>query len=458
MTSPSTSPAGSATTSRAEIGVIGGSGLYDFLDDYESVEIDTPSRRPSDPLVVGEVEGRRVAFVARHGKGHRLLHTGSTTAPTSGRCGPSGSARSCRRARSARPGRQRARHDRRARPGSRPHVGPPHAFYEDEGPVVHVGFADPFCPNGRQVAVDAARLSALDVVPDSALVVVNGPRFSSRAESVMHQQAGWSIVGMTTMPEATLARELAMCFDVAMVTDLDAGVEGGDAVSHEEVLRVFAANVERLKSVLRDAVGRMPAHDDDDEATCPCRRSLDGIKRPSPSPDARPGPHGRPGRHSTGAARSAGARPARAARPAPRSVVGASGPADPDRASGTGRDASTGSGRPRRPDAAGGARRGRGGRRRLARRARVRRWVAAALAGVAAFVTVSALSPTRAAPAGCRRSWRHAPCLEARRSRRRISPSSSALPVTGPRRHCRPSRRSSGARPQRRSRPATCSP
>ena len=97
----------------------------------------------------------------------------------------------------------------------------------------------------------------------------------------MHQQAGWSIVGMTTMPEAALARELAMCFTtIAMVTDLDAGVEGGDAVSHEEVLRVFAANVERLKSVLRDAIGQMPAHDDDDEATCPCRRSLDGIKLP----------------------------------------------------------------------------------------------------------------------------------------------------------------------------------
>ena len=110
-----------------------------------------------------------------------------------------------------------------------------------------------------------------------------------------------------------------------------------------------------------------------------------------------------PGRHGpAGATRSAGARPGAPGRTAgtPGRTVGASGPADPDRASGTVRDASTGSGRPRRPDAAGGARRGRGGRRRLARRARVRRWVAAALAGVAAFVTVSALSPTRAAPAG----------------------------------------------------------
>jgi 5'-methylthioadenosine phosphorylase len=150
---------------------------------------------------------------------------------------------------------------------------------------VHVGFADPYCPNGRQVAVDAARLSGLQVVTDGTLVVVNGPRFSSRAESLMHQQAGFGIVGMTTMPEAALARELAMCFTtIAMVTDHDAGVEGGDAVTHEEVLRVFATNVEHLTSILRDAIGQMPAHEPDETATCPCRRSLDGLELPFPLP------------------------------------------------------------------------------------------------------------------------------------------------------------------------------
>ncbi len=159
--------------------------------------------------------------------------------------------------------------------------GRAHTIYDVEGPVVHVSFADPYCSRGRQVAVDAARRSPLPVVGDGTLVVVNGPRFSSRAESLMHRQAGWSIVGMTTMPEATIARELALCFTtIAMVTDLDAGVEGGEAVTHEEVLRVFAANVERLKSVLRDAIGRLPAHEPDDEATCACRRSLDGFELP----------------------------------------------------------------------------------------------------------------------------------------------------------------------------------
>ncbi|EWT01533.1 Purine nucleoside phosphorylase [Intrasporangium oryzae NRRL B-24470] len=282
MTSPSTGPSSSAPAARAEIGVIGGSGLYDFLDDYETVDLDTPFGRPSDPLVIGEVEGRSVAFVARHGKGHRfpphrVNYRANVWALRA--VGVRQILSPC------------AVGSLQVDNGPGTVVVPDqvvdrtwgrgHTIFEGEGPVVHIGFADPFCPNGRQVAVDAARLAGLDAVSEGTLVVVNGPRFSSRAESLMHQQAGWSIVGMTAMPEATLARELAMCFTtIAMVTDLDAGVEGGDAVSHEEVLRVFAANVERLKGLLRDAIGQMPAHEDDATATCPCRRSLDGIELP----------------------------------------------------------------------------------------------------------------------------------------------------------------------------------
>jgi 5'-methylthioadenosine phosphorylase len=253
---------------RAEIGVIGGSGLYEFLDDYETVDVETPFGRPSDPLVIGEVEGRSVAFVARHGKGHRGVRQILSPCAV---------------------GSLKPEHG----PGTivvpdqvvDRTWGRAHTIYETEGPVVHVGFADPYCPNGRQVAVAAARLSELEVVTDGTLVVVNGPRFSSRAESLMHQQAGFGIVGMTTMPEAALARELAMCFTtIAMVTDHDAGVEGGDAVTHEEVLRVFATNVEHLTSILRDAIGQMPAHEPDETATCPCRRSLDGLELPFPLP------------------------------------------------------------------------------------------------------------------------------------------------------------------------------
>lgn len=269
-------------TTRAQIGVIGGSGLYDFLADYETVTVDTPFGPPSDPLVIGEVEGRSVAFVARHGQGHRFpphrvnyranlwalraVGVRQVLAPC-------------------------------AVGSLKPELGPgtivvpdqvvdrtwgrQHTIYDAEGPVVHVGFADPYCPHGRRVAALAAQGSGLAVAGEGTLVVVNGPRFSSRAESLMHQQAGWSVVGMTTMPEAGLARELALCFtSIALVTDHDAGVEGGEAVSHEEVLRVFAANVGTLKDVLREAIGNLPAHESDDEASCPCRRSLDGLELP----------------------------------------------------------------------------------------------------------------------------------------------------------------------------------
>jgi 5'-methylthioadenosine phosphorylase len=267
---------------RADLGVIGGSGLYEFFTDVERVRVATPFGVPSDDVVVGEVEGRRVAFLARHGKGHRFqphavnyranlwalrsLGVRQVLAPC-------------------------------AVGSLRPELGPgaivvpdqvvdrtwgrEHTVYAGEGQVVHVAFADPFCPRGRSVVAAAATAAGHQVAAHGTLVVINGPRFSSKAESQSHQAAGWSIVGMTTMPEAAIARELAMCFTtVALVTDHDAGVQGGEAVTHDEVLRVFAENVEGLKDILRRAIGQMPETEPDAEATCPCRRSLDGIPLP----------------------------------------------------------------------------------------------------------------------------------------------------------------------------------
>ena len=267
---------------RAEIGVIGGSGFYDFLEGAERVHVDTPFGDPSDDLVVGELRGRRVAFVARHGKGHRFpphlvpyranlwalrsLGVRQVLAPCA-----VGSLR------------------RELGPGTVVVVdqvvdrtwGRPHSVYDQLGAVVHVGFAEPFCPRGRPVVVAAARQAGLAVADGGTLVVVNGPRFSSRAESQWHQQAGWSVVGMTGMPEAAIARELALCFTtVALVTDLDAGVEGESGVTHEEVLQVFAENIEGLKAVLTDAVEALPPAESDEAATCGCRRALDGLTLP----------------------------------------------------------------------------------------------------------------------------------------------------------------------------------
>ena len=130
-------------------------------------------------------------------------------------------------------------------------AGRQHTFYSD-GPPVHVAFGDPYCPRGRPVVADTATALGEPLHPDGTLVVINGPRFLSRAESMWHAAQGWTVVGMTGQPEAGLARELGLCYTaLALVTDLDAGVEGSVGVSHAEVLRVFGDNIKRLRGLLR---------------------------------------------------------------------------------------------------------------------------------------------------------------------------------------------------------------
>ncbi len=275
-------PSSPAPDPRAEIGVIGGSGFYEFLSDAQRVGVATPFGDPSDDLVIGELHGRRVAFVARHGRDHRFaphrvnyranlwalrsVGVRQVLAPYA-----VGSLR-----RELGPGTLVVPDQVVDRTSGREHT-----IFGDVGAVVHVGFADPYCPRGRQVLTATVRAAGLPLAESGTLVVVNGPRFSSRAESQWHQAAGWSIVGMTGMPEASIAREMALCFtSIALVTDHDAGVEGEAGVTHEEVLQVFAQNIDRLKSVLSDAIGVMPPDEPDETATCPCRRALDGVTLP----------------------------------------------------------------------------------------------------------------------------------------------------------------------------------
>ncbi len=284
MTSPltdaSTAPGDGGP--RAEIGVIGGSGFYAFITDAERVQVSTPFGDPSGDLVVGELHGRRVAFVARHGEDHRFpphrvpyranlwalrsLGVRQVLAPCA-----VGSLR-----RELGPGTVVVPDQVVDRTWGRAHT-----VYGEVGAVVHVGFAEPYCPRGRAVVTRVASESGLAVQDRGTLVVINGPRFSSRAESLWHQQAGWTVVGMTGMPEAAIARELALCFTtVALVTDLDAGVEGESGVTHDEVLQVFAQNIEGLKGVLERAIAAMPQDEPDATASCGCRRALDGLTLP----------------------------------------------------------------------------------------------------------------------------------------------------------------------------------
>ncbi len=144
--------------------------------------------------------------------------------------------------------------------------------FHDSG-AVHVEFADPYCPRGRRTVLGSGQAAGLAPVDGGTLVVVEGPRFSTRAESRWFAAQGWSVVGMTGHPEAVLARELALCYTaVALVTDLDAGVEGGQAVTQEEVFRVFRENTSRLRDLLRDVVAALPR-----ERDCPCPAALDGL-------------------------------------------------------------------------------------------------------------------------------------------------------------------------------------
>lgn len=256
----------------AAIGVIGGSGLYRLLEGARAVEVETPYGPPSDPVVVGEVGGRSVAFLPRHGADHRFpphripyranlwalrsLGVRQVLAPCAvGSLTPSlgpGALVVCDQLVDRTSGRAQTFYDRGA---------------------VHVPFADPYCPRGRRAAVDASGVAGWAVQDGGTMVVVEGPRFSTRAESRWFAAQGWSVVNMTGHPEAVLARELALCFtSLALVTDLDAGVEGGGSVTQAEVFQVFRDNTDRLRSLLLDVVTALPAEQD-----CACARALDGL-------------------------------------------------------------------------------------------------------------------------------------------------------------------------------------
>ncbi|WP_051967246.1 S-methyl-5'-thioadenosine phosphorylase [Kitasatospora mediocidica] len=264
----------------AEIGVIGGSGLYELLDDVTEVTVGTPYGPPSDALFVGAIGGRSVAFLPRHGRGHRIpphrinyranlwalhaLGVRQVVAPCAvgglrAEFGP-GTLLVPDQFVDRTSGREQTFYDGVALPGG--HVPE----------VLHVSAADPYCPAGRAAALAAARAQAWEPVDGGTLVVIDGPRFSTRAESRWFSSNGWSVVGMTGHPEAVLARELGICYSsLALVTDLDAGVESGEGVTHAEVLAVFARNVDRLRTVLFQAVENLPATRD-----CVCSHALDG--------------------------------------------------------------------------------------------------------------------------------------------------------------------------------------
>ena len=244
------------------VGVVGGSGLYDIegLEDREEVRLSTPFGDPSDAFLCGTYEGTRMVFLPRHGRGHRinpseinfraniwgLKRLGATYVISVSAVG------SMRE--DIAPGDfvvidqfiDRTRHR-------------PDTFFED-GIAAHVLFADPVCEDVRQALLGAARAVGVNVHDGGTYVCMEGPQFSTRAESKLYRSWGVDVIGMTNMQEARLAREAELSYaTVAMATDYDCWHEGHDDVTVEAVIAVMNKNVGNAKRVILDAVGRLPA-------------------------------------------------------------------------------------------------------------------------------------------------------------------------------------------------------
>ena len=249
------------------VGIFGGSGFYRLLDEVEEAAVDTPYGPPSARIRIGEIEGRRVAFMPRHGDDHtlpphRINYRANVWAMkevgVTRLIGPS----AC--------GSLKAELE----PGTfvvcdqfvDRTMGREDTFYD--GPqTTHVSAADPYCADLRRTLAEAARDLDIPVVEGGTVVVIQGPRFSTRAESRWFAEAGWDVVNMTQYPEAWLARELELCYaNVSLVTDYDVGLEGQPdvpAVSTEAAVAVFSENLDRLRALLFRAVPKVGPQLDD---------------------------------------------------------------------------------------------------------------------------------------------------------------------------------------------------
>ncbi len=252
----------SAGIGQAEVGVFGGSGFYTFLDDAEEVSLTTPFGAPSAPLTVAELGGRTVAFLPRHGRDHeyaparvparanlwamRALGVHTVIGPcAAGSLVPE-----------VRPGEFVVLDQLVDRTWGRPDT-----FY-DVGDAHHVSYADPYCPVVSRLAVTAGERAGVVMHSGGTVVVIPGPRFSTRAESRWYRAQGWHVVNMTQYPEAYLARELGIHYaGIALVTDYDTGLADDPAVppvTQEQVFAFFEENVHHVRTLLAELVPQLP--------------------------------------------------------------------------------------------------------------------------------------------------------------------------------------------------------
>jgi 5'-methylthioadenosine phosphorylase len=264
--------AGSQAKPRADIGIIGGSGLYNMegLSGVREVRVRTPFGEPSDALIVGTLDGVRVAFLSRHGRGHRIAPTDINYRANIYALKTLGVARviSVSAVGSMK---------ETLKPG---HVVLPDQFIDhtkrragtffEKGIVAHVAFADPICGALSQALRKAANGAGATVHHGGTYLCIEGPQFSSRGESLLYRQWGVDVIGMTNMPEAKLAREAELCYaTMALVTDYDCWHASEESVTVEMILATLHNNVAQAKRVLRAAVPAIA-----ELRTCPCGSAL----------------------------------------------------------------------------------------------------------------------------------------------------------------------------------------
>ncbi len=260
----------------ATLGIFGGSGFYGFLDDIKEYTVETPYGPCSDKIAVGTVGGKKVAFMPRHGKNHHLVPHNVNYRANVWAMKSIG----CKRVISP------------CAAGSlQKHVEPGHIVFCDqfvdwtngrrqdtffEGPVVtHVSAAETYCPDIRELAIKSAENLGLKIHKTGTVVVINGPRFSTKAESKFFTNQGWEVINMTQYPEAYLVKEMDMCpLNISLITDYDAGLVGDcDPVSHAAVMEVFKSNISNLQKLLYEIISNLP-----DERNCKCANTKESSR------------------------------------------------------------------------------------------------------------------------------------------------------------------------------------
>ena len=260
------------TTRHASIGIIGGSGLYEIegLSNVHSIEIDTPFGKPSDAIVMGLLENVPVAFLPRHGRGHQFNPTHIPARANIYALKTLGVGRIISVSAVGSLKEELVPLDLVIPSQLIDRTRQRDSSFYDEDMVVHVAFADPFCPVSSHSLHEAAQELDLKVHSGATMVVMEGPAFSTKAESFMYRSWDADIIGMTALPEAKLAREAEMCYTtMAWVTDYDCWHQGSETVTVEMVIQNLMKNVATSKNLLKTLVPKLQGRRD-----CPCGAAL----------------------------------------------------------------------------------------------------------------------------------------------------------------------------------------